>query len=293
MKYLLIELLALYLMCSPIQAGDWISVSNGELAIITSSNAPFPHPERQAGHNYRNQHFNFEEHYNDSSVAVFVPDHFVSTDTIDLVFYFHGWGNNIQKSIDKFDLLDQFSASQKQAIFVFPEGPKNASDSFGGRLEEKHVFKGLVEDVLNFLHQEQKVDSIVPGEIILSGHSGAYRVISFILEQGGLSENISEVYLFDALYGRTEQYLQWLELYNGRFVNITTPDGGTYKNSLEFNKDLENIDLPTKSFTGNDVSLSDLAGSKRITIFTTLGHSEVINPYFKRFLKSSLLSNKF
>ncbi|NQV29819.1 MAG: hypothetical protein HQ508_02930 [Candidatus Marinimicrobia bacterium] len=269
----------------------WTMLSGGQYALFTSSHAPFPHPERAAGHAYGDTLFSFEASYNDSSIAVFVPDHFSKTEATDLVFYFHGWGNTIQKSNEMFDLFGQFSASHKNAVFVFPEGPKNASDSFGGKLEEKDDFKQLVADVLAFLQHEKKVNSIIPGNIILAGHSGAYRVIAYILNRGGLSQNIREVYLFDALYADEEKYAHWLDENNGRMVNIVTPNGGTTDNSLDFLENLEDWGIPFKKVTKNEVDLTELSEEQIVFVFTSLRHSEVINPYFELALKSSKLNN--
>lgn len=272
-------------------SAEWESASGGQLTIIQSSYSPFPHNAREKGFVYRDTMYDFEEHYNDSSVAVFIPDSFQPSDSINLVFYFHGWYNNIHKSNDIFKLLEQFSASNKNAIFVFPEGPKDAPDSFGGKLEEKGVFKKLVDEVLQFLYDEKKVTSKIPGKIILSGHSGAYRVISFILNRGCLTGNISEVYLFDALYYEMEKYAHWIEKYNGRLINIITPNGGTYYNSLSFLADLEDWNIPFQRYDRNEVSSAELSQEKIVFIFTSLEHSEVINPYFELFLNSSQLKN--
>lgn len=291
MKFVQTLILALSFSLTTCQPAEWTPVAGGQLTVQQSANSPFPHSRRNAGHTYSDSLYRFEEHYNDSSVAIFVPDHFIPGKTIDLVFYFHGWGNSIQKSLENFDLLNQFSASHKNAIFVFPEGPKNAPDSFGGKLEEKDVFKALVGDVLNFLKHEKKIDTTTPGKIILSGHSGAYRVISFILNRGGLSDQISEVYLFDALYAGEAKYAHWLTQYQGRFVNIVTPDGGTYGESENFLNNLEDWGVPFQRYDKNDVSLSELRQEKVVTIFTSLGHSEVIDPYFGWCLKTSALTN--
>jgi len=271
---------------------EWQSISNGKLTLIISSNSMFPHPERKNGHIYQDSLYSFEEHYTDSSVAIFIPDNFRKSDSTDLVFYFHGWGNTIQKSIDKFDLLNQFTSGNKNAIFIFPEGPKDAPDSFGGKLEEKDVFKNLVGDVLQFLYDEKKINSKKPGNIILSGHSGAYRVISFILNRGGLTANISEVYLFDALYGQLEKFAHWLEHSNGRFINIITPNGGTVYNSQTLLEDFVDWNIPIQRYDKNEITLKELSQEKVVFIFTSLEHSEVINPYFELFLKTSQLENK-
>jgi len=45
--------------------------------------------------------------------------------------------------------------------------------------------------------------------------------------RGGLTENIKEVYLFDALYGDTEKFSYWLDHQKGKIINIYTEHGGT------------------------------------------------------------------
>ncbi len=288
-KMVFILVLLIMTSLSMCKSAEWTAVSGGRLSIQSSSNSPFPHPDRAQGHVYNDTFFSFEEHYNDSSVAIFIPDHFDQTETTNLVFYFHGWGNSIHKSIEKFDLLQQFADSRINAIFVFPEGPKNASDSFGGRLEEPEIFKALVSDVIVFLNDEKEIRTFDPGNIILAGHSGAYRVISSILNRGGLTDKVSEVFLFDALYGQVENYTHWLEKYDGRLINITTPNGGTLRNSFELMDDLDDWGIDNRRIEGNVASVEDLQTSKIISIFTTLGHSEVINPFFKLSLISSEL----
>jgi hypothetical protein len=243
------------------------------------------------GHTYKDSLYSLENHYSDSSVAIFIPQNFQSGDSVDLVFYFHGWWNNIDKSIAEFKLLEQFSNSKKNAIFIFPEGPKDAADSFGGKLEETNVFKKLVHEVLHFLYGENKISSTKPGKIILTGHSGAYRVISFILNRGGLTDLISEVYLFDALYGQLQKYSHWLEKYQRRFINIITTNGGTKYNSEEFLKDLDDWQISHYRHDYNEISLHQLLNDRIIFIFTDLEHNEVIYPYFRLFLQSGQLKS--
>ena len=109
----------------------------GEMFVPQFSSAPFPHPNRINGHVYDDKTYSAQEHYSDSSVAIFIPKGFKPTEKINIVVYFHGWNNNIDSACAQFDLIEQFCESDKNAIFVFPEGPKNSPDSYGGRLEEK------------------------------------------------------------------------------------------------------------------------------------------------------------
>ena len=65
------------------------------------------------------------------------------------------------------------------------------------------------------------------GRVVLSGHSGGYRVIAGILERGGLPATVKEVWLFDALYAETDKFLAWADRAHGRLLNIYTDQGGT------------------------------------------------------------------
>ena len=103
-------------------------------------------------------------------------------------------------------------------MLVLAEGPKDAPDSFGGKLEEKGVFKLLVDEIISELERVYNLD-LEFENISLTGHSGAYRVIAYILLHSGLTDKINEVILFDALYADVEKYAYWLDHYDGRFIN--------------------------------------------------------------------------
>jgi len=261
----------------------------GEMFIPQFSSAPFPHPVRVNGHAYNKQTFSAQEHYSDSSVAIFIPKGFKPTARINIVIYFHGWNNNIDSACAQFKLIEQFTEAKKNAVFVFPEGPKNSPDSFGGRMEEKDGLKNLVADVMKFLKQQQKISSEKVGKIILSGHSGAYRVISYCLLRGGLTKNISDVILFDALYGETEKYSYWIDHYKGRFINIYTNDGGTKYESESLMSDLDGWKIPYRSKEEKDVTELDLKQNRIMFIHSELTHNEVIsfNDQFRTFLSTS------
>lgn len=205
-------------------------------------NAMFPDTARAAGHQYQGKQFPAALHYNDASVLVHVPAHFKPSKPFELVFWFHGWYNHIDSATAYFHLLEQFDASGRNAVFVFPEGPKNAPDSYGGKLEQPGVFDGLVQEVLTSLQREKvlkkkQLPLTTDLAITLAGHSGAYRVISKIIAY----TNIEEVLLFDALYGGNENYMKWMAASEKhRLINIYTKDGGTRENSLLVAKELKN-----------------------------------------------------
>ena len=263
----------------------------GEMYIPQLTSAPFPDSERMNGHIYHNQTYSYQEHYNDSSVAIFIPKGFKQTTSTNIVVYFHGWNNNIDSACAQFQLIEQFSESDKNAIFVFPEGPKNSPDSYGGRLEEKDGFNRLIDDVINYLEVKGKLHSPKIGNIIFAGHSGAFRVISFCLMNGGLTQYISDVILFDALYGQTEKYVEWIDDYKGRFIHIYTDEGGTKNETISLMKNFDERGVSYFKAEEAEMNLNDLLNNRLIFIHTDLTHNEVINRrnQFCNYLKTSKL----
>ena len=265
--------------------------SLGEMFVTQFSSAPFPDSERINGHVYGDKTFSFQDHYNDSSVAIFIPKGFEQTNSTNFVVYFHGWNNNIDSACVQYNLIGQFSESNLNAIFVFPEGPKNSPDSFGGKLEEKDGLKNLINDVIQYLNAKAKLNSSKIGKIILAGHSGAYRVISFCVMRGGLTTNISYVILFDALYGETEKFTHWIENYDGRFIDIYTDSGGTKNESESLMQDLDAWGISYFHTEENELKPQSLSNNRLIFIHTDLVHNEVVSKrnQFQLFLKTSEL----
>ena len=153
---------------------------------------------------------------------------------MDMVFFFHGWLTSVDDSVTVFDLLTQFKHSGVNALLVLPETAMYAPDSFGGKLEDDGGFEALVGEVLDTLAERKYLRGASPGRIVLAGHSGAYHVISQILSRGGLLDQVSDVILFDALYGGLEEFEQWIDRRRGLFLSVFTQDGeaGPYASEM-------------------------------------------------------------
>ena len=193
---------------------------------FTSPFTSFPDLLRKSGHTYQNQVFPYTDHYDDSSVLIIVPPHFKPAENVDMIFWFHGWYNSIDSSVGAFNLIDQFIASKRNALLVIPETSKKAPDSYGGKLEKEGMFRKLVEDIIYSKRPMLGIkNQMHSGNIILAGHSGAYRLIAHIIHQGGLP--IQEVLLFDGLYGQLDKFKPWiLSDKNHSFVHWYTNKGG-------------------------------------------------------------------
>jgi hypothetical protein len=200
---------------------------------FSSSHTSFPDTGRAKGHLDGDNIFRpAEGHYDDSSVLLIIPRQLKKDRKIDLVFWFHGWHNNIDSAVAFYDLARQFAGSGRNAVLVLPEAAKNAADSYGGKLQQSGMFKGLVTDVVNELKKNSIIDQkATPGHIVLGGHSGAFLVIANILQSGGIP--VDEVFLFDALYGHLPVFLNWIqEDKRHHFIHwFTNHGGGTDKMS--------------------------------------------------------------
>ncbi len=265
---------------------------HGELIVTRLSSAPFPHPKRSAGHAYEARLYSTDQHYRDSSVAIFIPKGYRQTGVVDLIVHFHGWWNNIDTTLNRYELPQQLVESGKNAILVVPEGPRNAPDSFGGKLEDVGGFQRFISEVIDLLYRQSKIKTRAVGTVILSGHSGGFRVISFILMRGGMPERIKEVYLFDALYGQVEKYVHWLDRYQGRLVTIYTDSGGTKEETEALMEDLAGWEIPFVARREVDLTANDLRSSRLVFIHTDLGHDAVMHArrQFQQYLHTSCLA---
>jgi hypothetical protein len=165
-------------------------------------------------------------HYDDSSVLLVVPPHLKRGRKIDLVFWFHGWHNNIDTALQFYGLARQFVAANRDAVLVLPEAAKNSADSYGGKLRRNGDFRSLVGDVMGELKRYGVVaNDATTGHIVLGCHSGGYSAVADILANG--QQPVDEVFLFDALYGRVPVFLEWIkEDKRHHFVHWFTNHGG-------------------------------------------------------------------
>ncbi|MDB6122985.1 MAG: hypothetical protein JWQ71_1978 [Pedosphaera sp.] len=266
----------------------------GQVIFMQLPSAPFPHPERAQGRTRENKVYPADKHYSDSNVGIFIPRGFRPTDKVDFIVHFHGWNNHVERVFKNYQLIEQFVESGRNAILVVPQGPYDAPDSFDGKLEDEGGFKRFMADVMKTLRESNIVRSDRIGNIILSGHSGGYEAISGIVTVGGLSDHVTEVWLFDALYGRTEKFMNWFNNYHGkRLVNIYTKDGGTKKETEALMSDLKAKYIPFLAKNESEVTPPELKKNRLVFIYTDLEHDHVVNKRheFASYLQTSVFSD--
>ena len=121
---------------------------------IQSSHTSFPDTGRAKGHIMISCYIQLPNIISDSTVLIIAPKNLDAKKKVDLVFWFHGWRNNVDNAAVYYELTKQFIASKRNAVLVLAETAKDSPDSYGGKLENPGVFKALVNDVLTGLKVE-------------------------------------------------------------------------------------------------------------------------------------------
>ena len=263
---------------------DW------KLLRFTSSHTAFPDTNRRDGYTYDGKFFDAATHYTDSSALVVIPKYLQKDGFIDLVFWFHGWNNNIDSALSFFQLAEQFSRAHTGSVLVLAETAKDAPDSYAGKLEQPAVFSALVNDIINALKKQKYISAnCLPGNITLAGHSGAYRAIAYILQNAGTT--IHEVDLFDALYSQTDKFINWIQKDgSNRFINwYTNHGGGTDEVSAQMMGELKKINIPFASMEEEDITKSLIQSARVLFVHSPREHNDIIhNPdHFRLLLEST------
>jgi hypothetical protein len=261
---------------------------------IASSNTSFPDTGRISGHFYNNILYGKADHYSDSAVLIITPKSFKASKHADMIFWFHGWNNNIDSALVSYGLSRQFAESGLNAVLVLAETAKDAPDSYGGKLEQPGKFEGLVNDVLHTLRNEKIIGAnCIAGHVILAGHSGAYRVIANIITVGNVP--VDEVILFDALYADTDKFLNWLTAKSDhRFVDLYTDNGGTFDETKAMMEKLTKLQIPLDSMEEPDLTPGILQKNKIVFIHTLQAHNDIIQQpdNFNLFINNNPFLNK-
>lgn len=269
--------------------------TNSMIIRMTSAHTSFPDTGRAEGYHYDNVLYRTAEHYNDSSVMIIVPSQLDVKKKLNIVCWFHGWNNNIDSVPARYDLIKQFLASNRNAVLVLSETARDAPDSYGGKLEQKNSFRQLLLDVLGELNHRMIIGKNTEiGNVVLAGHSGAFRVMAYILQNGGVEVN--EVILFDALYGQVDKYSDWiLTNKSHRFINLyTNKSGGTDEVSVEMMGKLNELNVHYIKLEEREVNTSKLETNNIIFIHSLKEHDNVINRpdhNFQLFMENCLILN--
>lgn len=228
----------------------------------------------------------------DPTTLVFVPSHFrvLEDARVDAVVHFHGHGTTAAEAMKKHQLREQLDDSRQNAILVMPQGPVKAIDSSGGKLDKPGGLQRFLGELRVGLQRAEVGKTLgaahLPsaariGMVCVSAHSGGFGVTARCLKHGG--HDISEVYLFDALYGEVAAYLDWVVARKEqtgareRHKLVSYYAGGKPKtNSLALIKSLEarGVDVLHEVREGQ-LSRAELTKGRAIFIRSGVDHSRL------------------
>jgi hypothetical protein len=154
----------------------------------------------------------------DDSVIVFVPRRyrFREPEGVSALVHFHGHNTNAERAMLAHSLREQLVDSRQNAVLVVPQLAWLAPDSSCGRLATPRGLARLLGSALSTAARAGRValgDAGFParaalGRVCLSAHSGGYHAAACSLREGGV--DVSETYLFDALYAEKEVFRDWV-----------------------------------------------------------------------------------
>jgi len=261
----------------------------GKSFTITSKYSMFPDSLRNAEPRvYDGKTYTAAEHYSDSSAYIFVPDYFDKTKPFHFVIWFHGWGNCIDSALQQYRLQQQFYAAHLNAIFIFPEGPKNSPDSYAGKFEQPNIFNYFIKDVCSYLQQQKIISSNHASfDLVYAGHSGAYRAMGYLLIRSAYA--CKAVLLFDALYAEQEKFAVYLQQHpDCKMINIYTDNGGTLQNSKNLAVDMKAWKWNIIEKEETDFAASDMKNNRAVFLHSKMKHNDVVTNLnnFQRFLEA-------
>jgi hypothetical protein len=271
-------------------APQWQKTPDGDILLRPFANAPYPHKSRENGFKGSKETFG-PEHYADSTVGIVIPAGYKPGDAVDYVVHFHGHMNHVSNVLTKYKLPQQLVAAKVNAILLVPQGPGDAADSGGGKLElDPGAFAKLIEEVTAYLKAEGKINTTNVGHIVLAAHSGGYKVTAAILHHGGMPEHITDVLLLDASYGSLEWFADWCKSSpaDHRLVSLFTDHLADENQAIM--KLLDQAGVKYRQLDEPKLSDEQLTARGPVFMHTKGPHDQVPIDYFGRLVGTSSLS---
>ena len=268
----------------------WKSSPDGDLALVPFQSAPFPHSSRDQGFQSKETFYPPDPHYTDSTVGVFIPAQFEPGEKVNFVVHFHGHNNHVEKVFKQYDLPRQKHLSGLNAVFLVPQGPRDAADSSDGKLQhDEGSLTALLNETLAFLKSENRIQHEATfGKIALTAHSGGYMVVSAICERRELFDQITDIILFDASYRRLEAFADYGAAPGHLLISICTEHLG--HENCRLIAMLQKRGANPRVVIEEDLTDEDLSRQGALIVpTTTLDHDEVMfeRDYFANWLQGS------
>jgi hypothetical protein len=157
-----------------------------------------------------------DETYSDNRVLVALPGGFDLRKKAAIVVFFHGNQATLQRDVvGRQRVLDQLQASTLNAALIAPQFAVDALDSSAGRFWEPKEFARFMSEaaiaLADLLGARDARSTFAGLPIILVAFSGGYYPAAYVLTIGGVGPRVMGLVLLDALFGETDQYVDWIK----------------------------------------------------------------------------------
>jgi hypothetical protein len=254
------------------------SIQKGKRGVTLTlqlGSAPFPFPSKR---------------WKDDTVLVFVPHHHrvIRKDKrVDMVVHFHGHNTTAREAMENHQLREQLADSKQNAILAIPQLPVDSGTGHPGKLTEKGGLVRMLTDIRKAL-QTKKVRKALGrarlhrrsriGTLILSAHSGGYWAAAECLDHGGFE--VSEVYLFDSLYGNLDEFYTWLMEADDHKLIAYYSGGKVAKYCRRFMRKLDDAKFKyLHEQKEGQLSRADITLAQAVFIGTVASHRGVTHKY--------------
>ena len=229
--------------------------------------------------------------HGDDTVVVFVPDkyRFRAEEGISALVHFHGHNSSAERALAAHALREQLVDSRQNAVLVVPQLALFAADSSCGKLAAPGAFARLLGGALSTAAKVGRTtlgDSHFPerprlGRVCLSAHSGGYHAAACSLRHGGV--DVSETYLFDALYAESDVFRDWVLARRGdpathrhKLVSYFTVGAQTEPINNELRAALEQSGVVvSEELREGELSRRDLSHASAVFVRTAVAHASV------------------
>ncbi|MBX3500002.1 MAG: alpha/beta hydrolase [Alphaproteobacteria bacterium] len=157
--------------------------------------------------------------FGDNRVLLHVPAGFDPRRPALMVFFFHGHGSIIERTVTAdTGLLRQLAESGANAVLVAPQFAYDAADSSPGKFLRPGAFARFIDETAARLAQLMTPSgtSLRPlsgvfnkAPVMLVAFSGGYKPAAYVLTRGGAAHRIHSLVLLDALYDEEDKFAAW------------------------------------------------------------------------------------
>ncbi|MBI5607708.1 MAG: hypothetical protein HY902_02390 [Deltaproteobacteria bacterium] len=234
----------------------------------------------------------------DATTLLFVSKDFDPKRPIGLLVHFHGHDGRAVHKIDDHQLREQVLAAGRNVILAMPQGPVDAPDSAGGKLDEPQGFLRFSSELLEIL-RGKKVREVLSKQalgahqawqrVAVSAHSGGYRVAARVLTEGGVA--VDDVYLFDALYGDVPLFRTWAGQPGKRLWSWYTRGAPEKLNQILMQRLREDGAAPVSEDPEGSLNDGQFCRAQLLFVHTALPHGRV--PLGHAALRDALVCSRF